>query len=121
MVNIIQEPTCYHHAGGLTLIDHIVTTDPELYVQNRAIPTLESDHDIIFAARKKFTVKTEKNKITIRRYKNFKEEAFVRDIADLNWTRVLTTPDPWKTMTFELSLPVWITEEYLSDCKEHDT
>ena len=93
-----------------------------------------------FGSRKKFKVQHDKFRMRARRYKQFNEEAIAAAVDDYNWDPVLHEVNPciawdqfvkhfnaildefapWRMMTFECNLPLWITPEYLGMCKERD-
>ena len=141
LVNVIKTDTHYTaNSGNSSLIDHFATNNIGLYNQAGVCPTDESDHYIIFASRKKFKVRRNKEKIRARRYKSLNEETFARDIEEHDWSQVLRCDDPseawdrfveefnaildehapWKIMYFTEDLPEWATREMLALCRARD-
>ena len=139
--NLIEFDTCYstNMIAG-TCIDHFLTSDPALYCQHGVCPIDVTDHYIIFGSRKKFKEKHVTFRMRARKYKNFDEVGFINTVENTNWDNVMDEANPsiawdrfvfgfnsilnifapWRIMTFEKNLPVWITREFLSMCKERD-
>ena len=137
--NMIKLPTCYSATAlGASLVDHYLTNDEHLYSQSGVCPISLSDHYMIFSARKKFKVKTDKIHLKVRKYKGMDSIAFINDLKNDNWdpclaslnpsvswdlfidifTRVLDKHAPWRNMTFDNNLPAWVTRELLSEIKQ---
>ena len=69
LVNLITLDTCHNRANSTTsAIDHFCTNNVTLYSQRGICPFDVSDHDIIYASRKKFKVKSGTTKIKVRKY-----------------------------------------------------
>ena len=141
LVNIINGIT---HEGTVntraTLIDHFVTNNIDLYSQHGICPTLESDHHIIYTARKKFKGKHNKIQVRVRKYKNMNETEFINQVTNHDWSNVLDNNNPtsawdnfvsgfnqildkyapWRLMYFDDKLPEWMTRECLSNMRERD-
>ena len=140
LTNLIKGDTYHHYNGTSSPVDHYLTNNPDLYMVSGICPFSESDHDVIFAARKKDKIKSEKSWILARKYKDLDNNALKRDVENHNWDNVLKNRDvnsawdnfvfefnsildthaPWKWMCFEDNLPVWATRELLSCCKQRD-
>ena len=78
--NIISYDTHVNANNVGSKIDHILTSDPNLYVQRGICPLDISDYYMIYCARKKFKVKTNKIRMWARKYKNLDEDLLSRDI-----------------------------------------
>ena len=140
--NIITSPT--HYRENMTessLIDLFITTDEELYSQHGVCPTMVSDHYIIFGARKKFKVKSNKTHLLACRYKGLNENGLVEDLSMADWTSVTNATDPsvawdklvsifigildlhapYKYMYFGNNLPEWVTRELLAEIKYRES
>ena len=103
-------------------------------------PFSQSDHDIIFATRKKAKAKRSKCRILARKYKKLDNAACESDVEAHDWSHVVNATDvnvawdtfvldfncildrhaPWKWMFFEDNIPQWATREFLSYCKQRD-
>ena len=118
--------TYHHHNGTTSPVDHFLTNNPDLYDLAGICPFAQSDHDIIFATRKKHKVKPEKIKLLACKYKNMDNGAFKNDVTNHNWDEVLQATDvdqaweafvsdlnhildnhaPWKWMHFDDNMPI---------------
>ena len=63
---------------GFSLLDHHLTTDPNLYQQTGVIPTNASDHFFVFSVRKKPKSHHPKSKHTGRAYSKLKPAKFIK-------------------------------------------
>ena len=135
--NLIKLDTCQTYNRDSSAIDHFCTNNME---QHDICPHDVTDHDIVFASRKKIKIKWDKIKIVARRYSRLNEDLFAADINDFDWDIVYTCNDVdvawdtfvrifnsildrhalWRTMTFKDHIPEWCTKEFISMCKEHD-
>ena len=95
MTNVINAPT-YHsfRTHEISIIDHFCTTDPDLYCQCGVCPSDESDHDLIYGARKKIKVKWVKVRKWARKYKNLNEIDLKHDIDTHDWSKILDNDNP---------------------------
>ena len=132
-----------HYSKGTdssSCLDHIMTSAPALYSQHGLSPYMESDHVIIYAARKKFKVEHEKTFVRARSYRNFNAEAFSRAVDDYDWSYVYNTFDvdtcwnnfchgfisimdrflPFKNMRFGEDYPKWADSHFFSSANERD-
>ena len=139
-INLIKGDTYHHYNGTTSPVDHYLTNNPDLYAISGICPFAQSDHDVIFATRKKNKQQGEKIKILARKYKNMDNEAFIDDMEKHDWSDILSIGNvdmvwdnfvldlnsildkhaPWRWMHFEDNLPVWTTREPLSCCKQRD-
>ena len=72
-----------------SLIDHMVTNNPEKNSCAGVIHTGISDHSLIFAIRKTHVfAKQGANNIEIRNMKNFNAQNFLRDLSNQCWEYV---------------------------------
>ena len=72
-----------------SLIDHMVTNNPEKIASSGVIHTGISDHSLIFAIRKiHVVVKQAPNTIEIRNMKKFNEQNLLRDLSNQCWEYV---------------------------------
>ena len=137
---LITSPTRITNLSN-TVIDHIWCNNSELYAYRGVIDTGLSDHSLIFCARKKAKISREKQIIEIRSRRHFDELAFAKDVADIDWTPVLTEPDidtatclfqllfmdivnkhmPVKRIRARIKQAPWVSSEFLSliDNREH--
>ena len=71
-----------------SLVDHYLTNNEDLYKVAGICPTKMSDHDIIFASRKKFKKEKDKNPLRARKYKNLDEGDLFNDLESYNWDNI---------------------------------
>ena len=124
-----------------TLIDHFVTTRPDLYSNAGVIDPGLSDHCLIFSSRKKKKQKRIVKYVKCRSYRQFNESAFKLDVQNLNWSMVTDCPDvdiathlftrmlldvidkhaPYRQLKLREFAPKWLNTEYLSlvDAREY--
>ena len=90
---LIEEPTRVT-LGTATLIDHIATTCPNNVLESGVLKILMSDRYMVYCIRKlDSSFKKDLRAIKTRNIKNFSEEAFLQDVATINWQDVLGTSD----------------------------
>ena len=90
---LIEEPTRVILATA-TLIDHIATTCPNSVLESGVLKISMSDHYMVYCIRKlNGSFKKDHKAIKTRNMKNFSEEAFLQDVANINWQDVLGTSD----------------------------
>ena len=70
LINILDMDTCYNQRQG-SLIDHFVTSEPQLYQQKGKIQIYVSHHYIIFGARRMFKDLHLKIKLKARKYQTW--------------------------------------------------
>ncbi len=140
LCNLINYDTHFSPNNVGSRIDHILTTDVDIYTQYGICPLEISDHYLVYCVRKKFKVKHNKVRMWARKYKNLDEAKLWDDIENFDWTEVTsnqTPSDSWdifitlfnqildkyapsKKMWFNEEMLAWVTREYLSLCKERD-
>ncbi len=84
----VSDPTL-----NVSLIDHFVTSDPDLYAKAGVIPHGATDHFVIYCSRKKFKDKHEKEPYWGRSYGKMDKQQFKLDILTNNWDEVYETND----------------------------
>ena len=90
---LIEEPTRVT-LGTATLIDHIATTCPNNALESGVLKISMSDHYMVYCIRKlNSSFKKDHKAIKTRNMKNFSEEAFLQDVATINWQDILGTSD----------------------------
>ena len=90
---LIEEPTRVT-LGTATLLDHIATTCPNNVLESGVLKISMSDHYMVYCIRKlNSSFKKDHEAIKTRNMKNFSEEAFLQDVATINWQDVLGTSD----------------------------
>ena len=136
--------TTYTHLNPVflnsSIIDHLVTSDPDLYDVHGTCPVSSSDHFVIYGCRKKRKLKHPKRNIWARSRVKFNVEHFLADISMVQWTKVYECDDPndacvkfkclftevmdihlpWKQMSFQTDSPPWITPEFVAAIKERN-
>ena len=91
---LIKEPTRVT-AQSQSLIDLCLTNTPDKIVRSGVVPLGISDHSLIYLIRKThYTNFGEAKIITIRSFKNFNKEDFLRDVAQRPWDDVSQFSDP---------------------------
>ena len=86
---LIEEPTRVT-LGTATLIDHIATTCPNNVLESGVLKISMSDHYMVYCIRKlNSSFKKDHKAIKTRNMKNFSEEAFLQDVATINWQDIL--------------------------------
>ena len=68
-----------------TLIDHLLSNEPQNIVDSGVIKICISDHYLIYGIRKFQTIKSEPKYIESRRMKNFDAQLFVSDLQNAPW------------------------------------
>ena len=132
---LITKDTCYSKAHDTSsCLDYFLTSAPNLYSQHGISPYMESDHVIIFAARKKFKVKHDKIFVRARSYRNYNADVFGQAIADYDWSCVYESNDvnvcwenfcrgftnlmdrflPFKNMKFGEDYPKWADSHFFT-------
>ncbi len=79
---------------NLSLIDHFVTSDIELYSNSGTIPHGATDHYLVYATRKKAHVKHETDVYKGRAYGKMDKVKFCYDIITNNWDDVYNEMNP---------------------------
>ena len=134
LTQIITVPTRITQLSK-SCIDHVWTNRPEMYKNNGAITFPQSDHQLVYAARKspRLAKGTSRN-IRARSYRNFSVSAFLDDLDKAPWHTVeaCDNPDmawdifqnlfisicdkhaPFKNMKIPNNPPPWFNDDYLS-------
>lgn len=68
-----------------TLIDHLLSNEPQNIVDAGVIKTCISDHYLIYGVRKFQTIKSEPKYVESRNMKNFDSQSFVSDLQNAQW------------------------------------
>ena len=138
LFNLIKSNTHFNAEEiSVSAVDHVITTDPNLYTQHGIIPLAISDHYPVFGTRKKVKTKRAKTSIRARSYSKYDPAKLSVDLDNIDWTEVLNCVDPnltwdlfvnkftslldvhapWKNMGIYLDTPPWLTHEFISKCK----
>ena len=84
----------YSYDGDTTsCLDCFLTSSPDLYSQHGVCPYMETDHLVIYGARKKFKIKRSKEFVRARSYRNNDSDTFAKAIADADLTSVYGETD----------------------------
>ena len=79
--NLVKEPTCFTKSSRPSLIDVILTNSPNLLCNTINFDCGLSDcHTMVATTFKENSISNKRHKITFRRYKNFQEADFIRDL-----------------------------------------
>ena len=136
---MIKTPT-YYNNHYTSSIDDILVSNSEYYYQHGTVATGDTDHILIYTARKKQKQQSETCFIHGRSYSKFNPVLFQRDCIFADWTSVINNNDintawnnflvilhkildkhvPKKKMTVSEDSPPWITREFLETCKDRD-
>ncbi|XP_068750911.1 uncharacterized protein [Montipora capricornis] len=84
LTQLIRQPTRITESSA-TLIDVILTSHENLTTDTQVMPSSISDHDLIYVVLK---IKRQRPKpvyITTRSFKNYQQDAFLRDISMVPW------------------------------------
>ena len=89
LTQLISEPT-RETENTSTLIDHIAVSNTSNIVESGVVKTAISDHYLIYSLRKyQGGIKHNHKHIHTRQLKNFNKEAFLADLAAVNWSSIL--------------------------------
>ena len=77
-----------------TLIDHLLSNEPQNMVDTGVIKSCISDHYLIYGVRKFQTIKTEPKFIESRNMKQFNAQLFVSDLENVQWELLQQYEDP---------------------------
>ena len=90
---LIREPTRVT-LDTSTTIDHIATSSPRNILKSGVCKVTMSDHYMVYCVRKfNGNLKKDHKNIRTRMMKNFSEEAFLNDVATIDWEQVLGHSD----------------------------
>ena len=95
--NEITEPTRVTEKSE-SLIDVILTSNPERYAKCGNLQLGVSDHDLVFAVRKNRIPKPKPRNIVYRSMKRFNEDAYLEDLNKVPWDTAFVhehTDDVW--------------------------
>ena len=109
--NLVVSPTC-HKGNNPTLLDVILVSKPRRFVKSLNCACILSDfHNFVGAATKKHMPLTEPRKIIYRSYKNFDDDAFIKDVtsAPFNVARIFD----------DVHDASWFTSSLLNDVIDH--
>ena len=81
---LIRQPTRVTESSA-TLIDVILTSHENLIIDAKVMPSSISDHDLIYAVLKLKRQRPKPVYITTRSFKNYQQNAFLRDISMVLW------------------------------------
>ena len=85
MKQVVSDPTRVTLESS-TLIDHIATANCNNIIESGVIKTGLSDHYLVYCTRKLHgSIKHQHKYITSRQLKNFKKEAFLSDLSEVDW------------------------------------
>lgn len=83
-----------YNLSSSTIIDHIATSSPSNIVESGVLQISMSDHYMVFCVRKfNDSLQKEHKMIESRRMKNFKEQAFLEDVAAISWEQEIEDSD----------------------------
>ena len=111
--NIVNEPTCYKNVVNPSLLDVIVTNSPRRLANHLNIDIGLSDfHHIVCAATKMHVPRRKSRVITYRRYKDFNENSYLKDLstAPLHVSEIFNDPDD--QMWFHSTLVKQVTDNH---------
>ncbi|XP_057295887.1 uncharacterized protein LOC130624320 [Hydractinia symbiolongicarpus] len=134
----ITEPTRVTENSS-TLID-LILSNSSCISKTGVMDLGISDHNLVYVIRKFKRPKFEPKTCKVRSYKNFSEEAFLKDLRNLDWSyfnnyddldkaceklnkNVKTVADkhaPFKTHRFSGRVEAWVTDELIIAIKERD-
>ncbi len=141
LTNLIKSNTHFNNEDiSISAVDHVITSDPDLYRQHGIIPLSVSDHYAVFGTRKKFKTKHAKTTTLARCYNKYDpvklsleldstdwRDVFNCNDADMAWNifvwkfnNILNIHAPWKNMRVYIDSPAWLTHEFISECKSRD-
>ena len=93
LTQLIREPTKVT-LDTSTTTDHIATTAPRNIPASAVHKVTMSDHNMLYCVRKfNGNLKKDHKNIRTRIMKNFSEEAFLNDVASIDWEQVLGHSD----------------------------
>ena len=93
LTQLISEPT-RETENTSTLIDHIAVSNTNNIVESGVVKTAISDHYVVYSVRKyQGAIKNNHKHIHTRQLKNFNKEAFLADLAAVNWSAILVCSD----------------------------
>ena len=100
---LIEEPTRVT-CETATLIDHIATTCPINVSESGILKIAMSDHYMVYFIRKlNGSLNRNHKSIKTRNMKTFSEEAFLRDVASVDWEQVLGSSCDTNTLVQQFS------------------
>ena len=124
-----------------TLLDHILVNNSDFYCISGTIDPGLSDHQLVYATRKRLKPKGDTSYFMSRSYRNFDEVLFYHTVSNINWLPLYMITDldacteyftnvlrmiidihaPYKKIKCRSNQPKWVTEDFLSliDEKEH--
>ena len=139
---LIDEPTRVTENSS-TLIDLCLTNVPDKTPNYGVIHTGISDHSMVYMTRKcRYAQRVHPKICQVRNFKNFKEEKYLDDLGQMNWSDIEMYDDPnemwsiWKAMLMhcidsnvplknkrigKLNSAPWITKDLLVLMRERDS
>ena len=135
---VISKPTRVTSTSE-TLIDHVWTTHPNMYLRNGVVPFTLSDHSLIYAVRKALKIpKGPARNIKVRSYRTFNDTDFINELRHISWigietsncpevawsifesifTRICDKHAPFKQVKILNRIPNWVNNEYITLRKE---
>ena len=138
LVQHVELPTRVTQTSS-TLIDLILSNSEEA-TECQVIDMGLSDHSLVCIKRSKLRIKRSPKFITSRSFKNFNQEAFLDDLGNLDWSKVIHADNvdfavsqfnenvlkvlnrhaPLTKKRLRESSPQWVTEELLEAIKRRD-
>lgn len=136
---LITEPTRVGPCSA-TLLDWILVSHPDRFINSGVLPDSFSDHSVIFCTWKIKLARIPHKVIKIRIYHNINVELFIHDTLNINWDRLQLIPmvddawnflysefmgvinkhAPWKTKRVKGRHLPWIKGELISLFKQRD-
>ena len=138
LVQYVDSPTRVTQTSS-TLIDLILSNSKEA-TECQVVDLGLSDHSLVCIKRSKLKIKKSPRFVISRSFKNFNQEAFLDDLGNLDWSKVIHTNDvdtavsqfnknvlevlnrhaPLTKKRLRDSSPQWVTEELLDAIKRRD-